>query len=132
MNPGASLEAPQNDYEKYRNAGGFLSEADFANALAEVKARRTVEPHSLSQAEGMAKAAGIVLESREEGIDPRVALYDVLHDMLRVDPAGDINRYHYRKLEDRSLFAEALRMLGDTQSLAKFLKTHSAISREGK
>ena len=131
MNPGASLEAPQNDYEKYRNAGGFLSEADFANALAEVKARRTVEPHSLSQAEGMAKAAGIVLESREEGIDPRVALYDVLHDMLRVDDR-DINRYPLSQLSDQPLFAEVLRMLGDTQSLAKFLKTHSAISREGK
>jgi len=132
MNPGASLEAPQNDYEKYRNAGGFLSEADFANALAEVKARRTVEPHSLSQAEGMAKAAGIVLESREEGIDPRVALYDVLHDMLRVDTQGDVKRYHHSQLSDQPLFAEALRMLDDTESLAKFLKMHSAISREGK
>src|SRR3990167_8248391 len=102
MNPGVNLEVKQSDYEKYWSAGGFLIEADYANALAEVKARRTVEPHSLSQAEGMAKAAGIVLESREEGIDPRVALYDVLHDMLRVDDR-DINRYPLSQLSDQPL-----------------------------
>jgi len=84
------------------------------------------------QAEGMAKAAGIVLESREEGIDPRVALYDVLHDMLRVDTQGDVKRYHHSQLDDQPLFAEALRMLGDTESLAKFIKMHPNIFREGK
>ena len=65
MNPGVNLEVKQSDYERYRSAGGFLNEADYANALAQAKERRTVEPHSLLQAEGMAKAAGIVLESRE-------------------------------------------------------------------
>src|SRR3989338_2073474 len=115
-----STEAHGTSYEKYRSMGGFLNETDFANALAQAKERRTVEPHSLLQAEGMAKAAGIVLEGKENGIDPLVALYDALNDILRVDPAGDINRYHYRKLEDQSLFAEALRMLVDTESLAKF------------
>ena len=127
-----STEAHGNSYEKYRSLGGFLIETDFANALARAKANRTLDSHSLLQAQGMARAAGIVLEGKENGLDPRVALYDALNDILRVDPAGNINRYHYRKLEDKPLFAEALRMLGDTESLAKFLKTHSAISREGK
>ena len=131
MNPGVNLEVKQSDYEKYRSLGGFLIETDFANALARAKANRTLDSHSLLQAQGMARAAGIVLEGKENGLDLRAALYEALNDILRGD-GRDINRYHYRKLEDKSLFAEALRMLGDTESLAKFLKTHSAISREGK
>ena len=115
-----STEAHGTSYEKYRSVGGFLSEADFVNALALAKEKRTLDSHSLLQAEGMARAAGIVLEGKKNGIDPRVALYDALHDILRANPGRDINRYHYRKLEDQSLFAEALRMLGDTESLAKF------------
>src|SRR3989344_4961252 len=126
MNPGADLEGRQSDYEKYQSLGVFLSEADFANVLALVKEETSVDPNSLRQAESRAKAAGITLESRGNGIDPRAALYGALHYLLRAAPGQDIKKYS-RRLDDQSLFAEALRIQGDTGSLAKFSEMHPGI-----
>ncbi|MDP2788734.1 MAG: hypothetical protein Q8O46_01605 [bacterium] len=123
--------AERNSYEKYRSAGGFLNEKDYADALAEARDRKTVNPHSLEQqqAQVMADETGIVLKNRHEGIDPRVALYEVLRTATNGDPQ---ERNHYSWKDDWSLFAEVLRILGDAKSLEKFLKAHPNIFPEGK
>ncbi|MEK7140259.1 MAG: hypothetical protein AAB815_00580 [Patescibacteria group bacterium] len=66
------------NYEKYKSAGGFLNEKDYAEVLAQVKDRKTVDSHNLEQAQIMASVAGIELQDSGIQIDPRAALYDVL------------------------------------------------------
>ena len=127
---GAAVEV--NSYEQYRSAGGFLDETDYASVLARAKNKKTVNSHSLTQAGLMASVAGIELQDRGAQIDLRVVLYDVLNDVLRTATNRNPQKYHYSQMDDQSLFAEALRMLGDTEALEKFQAAHPNIFPEGK
>ncbi len=97
--------------------------------LQSTKEKRTLSPSSLRQAEEMARVAGIVLSEKGKGTDPRVALYASLREDVDVNLKGE---FDYSHLDDQHLFAEVLRMLGDTDSLKKFLKAYSNIFPAGK
>ena len=116
-----------NSFERYQNAGGILDETDYANAIAEARGKKTVDPHHLGQAKVMAGVAGIVLKEGAQ-IDLRVALYDV----LRTHKGNPQQTNHFSGKDDQPLFAEVLRMLGDNESLDKFLKAHPNIFPEVK
>ena len=55
-----------------------------------------------------------------------------LYAVLRADANVDKEKYHHSQMSDQRLFAEALRMLGDTVSLRKFIAAHPHIFLEGK
>ena len=70
---------------------------------------------SVAQAVLMAQHAGIEIDSNASN-DPRVVLYGI----LRNDTMPQGVEYHHAQMSDQKIFAEALRMLGDKDSLEKF------------
>lgn len=138
-----SLETIQNpeveggNYRDYKIASGqfFKNETDYSSAIARAGGKKTIDSHTLAQAQIMARVAGITLEDPKEGIDQLVALYEVLAELRanrNLDPK-EKDKYNWSKMDsDQRLFAEALRMLGDSESLAKFLAAHPHIFLEGK
>mgnify|MGYP001619687304 CR=1 FL=1 len=110
-------------YGKYRELGGIINEKDYTNALTRAKESRALNKPLLRQAENIAKCAGIVLDN-SGGVDPKVKLYAV----LRADNKPEDVKYHHSQMSDQRLFAEALRMLEDVDSLNKMITAYPNIS----
>lgn len=109
-----------NCYQRYQELGGIINEKDCKSALARAKKATTLNNALISQAAGIAKKAGIILHSSKDVIDPRVVLYGV----LRTDSRPEGVKHHHSQMSDQRLFAEALRMLGDTDVLNKLVDTY--------
>ena len=109
-------------YNKYQELGGIINEKDCKSALT--RAERTAEfgQSLLGQAENIAKHAGIVLDN-SDGVDTRVKLYAV----LRADNKPENVKYHHSQMSDQRLFAEVLRMLGDTDALNKLVDAYHKV-----
>jgi len=125
------MESVKNSgYKEYQALGGIINEKDYASALAKMKENRTVDEVRTDEAKVMARAAGVELGA-EVARDPRVVLYDILQsDVNTSDP-----EYRDIRLSDQNFFAEALRMLGDKESLLnlrKFIDAHPYISFDNK
>ncbi len=137
-------DASEHNYEQYKRLGGIINEKDYQSALDRAKNITTLERpdflrngHSvsrakdimildkelISQAETMARVAGITLRNSEDALDPRTILYGI----LRRDTNPGVE-YHHSQMSDQRLFAEVLRMLGDADSLQKLIETHPNIS----
>lgn len=87
-------------YQRYLELGGTLSKDDYNNAF-HVSEGKTESRESIRlQAENIAKDAGIELHGPS---DSRIVLYRLLNG----------------KMTDHRLFREVLRMLDDTDALAK-------------
>lgn len=114
---------PENNYERYKSLGGIINENDYRSALDRAGEATALTRQHIAQAEVMAKVAGITLHSTKGFLDPKVALYGV----LRSD-RNPREKYHHSQMSDQRLFAEALRMLGDDDSLRKLIATHPNIS----
>ena len=108
----------QYSYEQYKKLGGILNEKDYADALLRAKNIKNINQSTMAQAENMAKVAGIALTDRE------LALYAVLREDANPDPK---ERYHHSQMTDQRLFAEVLRMLGDTELLQELISRHPNI-----
>ena len=110
-------------YDRYRELGGIINEKACKSALE--KAEKTAAFHKflIGQAENIARHAGIVLDN-SGGVDPRVKLYAV----LRSDNKPEDERDHHSQMSDQRLFAEAVRMLGDADSLNKIIAAYPHIS----
>ncbi len=123
-------EKESNCYEWYQKLGGIINEKDFQNALDRINNARTLDRrdpqirNSILQAVGIARCADIKLNDSEDAVDPRIVLYVI----LRADAMPEGIRYHHSQMSDQRLFAEALRMLGDVDSLNKLINTHPHIS----
>ncbi len=110
-------------YERYQALGGIINEQDYASALARAKEAAAVDKTQMAQVEVMARVAGIELKT-EGAVDPRAVLYGI----LRSDRNTSGAKYHHSQMGDQRLFVEALRMLGDEESLKKFIESHPHIS----
>ncbi len=121
--------AEQISYEEYKKIGGILNRKDYERALFRAKELKTVNKAHIAQVENTARFAGIELKYPEGGYDPRIALYAVLRADENPEPKSED---HHSELSDQRLFAEVLRMLGDTESLRKLIYTHPNIFTEGK
>ena len=74
----------------------------------------------IEQAERMAEFAGIELHDTKDAIDQRTMLYGI----LRADAKPEEAKYHHSQMSDQRLFAEVLRMLGDTDALGKLINAY--------
>jgi len=119
-------EKENNCYEQYQKLGGIINEKDYESALA--RAKNTTVPdldiRRIKQSELMAKIAVIELRNTKDAMDQRTVLYVI----LRADTAPKGIKYHHNQMSDQHLFAEALRMLEDIDSLNKLINTHPNIS----
>lgn len=110
-------EQGKDPYTKYQELGGIINKNDYKNALAEAKESNSLKKAYVEAAEGIAKKAGIVLNNAIDGIDPKVKLYAI----MRADNKPEGVEHHHSQMSDQRLFAEVLRMLGDTDALNKLI-----------
>ena len=121
--PGGEQE--KDPYEQYKELGGIINREDYENALARARDAATApEKMLVGQAELMAEFAGIELHNTKDAIDQRITLYET----LRADSKPEEIKYHHSQMSDQRLFAEVLRMLGDTDSLEKLIQAYPNIS----
>lgn len=114
-------------YRQYQENGGIINEKDYESALTRAQDAATKTEDILEkQARHIAEFAGIELYDEKDAVDPRVALYGV----LRTDAKPEDTAHHHSQMSDQRLFAEALRMLGDTASLQKMIAAYPNISFE--
>ncbi|MBI4088192.1 hypothetical protein HY418_02290 [Candidatus Kaiserbacteria bacterium] len=113
VNNTPSVEQGKDGYGLYRKLGGASSEEDYKSVLREAD---TIMPSetSMMQAEHMARHAKIELQ--KDGYGSVVRLYAALRDNER-----------YVRTGDQEVFAEALRILGDANSLKKFTEANIEI-----
>lgn len=116
-----------NPYRQYQETGGIINKKDYESALTRAQdAATTTEDVLVKQAQNIAEFAGIELHNEKDAPDPRVVLYGV----LRTDAKPEDTAHHHSQMSDQRLFAEALRMLGDTASLQKLIAAYPNISFE--
>ena len=96
-------------YQHYKELGGRINEIDYANALARAGSAYEALPDTSLRV--IAEYAGIVLTPS------MIRLYHI----LRNDKKPEEVKYHHAQMGDQPLFAEVLRMLGDTDSLNKLI-----------
>lgn len=113
-----------NCYQRYKELGGIINEKDYCSALTRAKNITTLNIVLIKQAEYMAEFAGIELRNAKNAVDQRVTLYGI----LRTDTRPEKTQYHHSQMCDQRLFAEALRMLGDAESLQKIIEAYPNIS----
>lgn len=111
-------------YDRYWGLGGIINEKDYESALTRAEKPTALDKTRRNQAETIARFAGIELHSTADAIDPRINLYIVLRS--DVQPDGD--KYHHSQMSDQGIFAESLRMLGDSDSLDKLIQAYPNIS----
>lgn len=127
---GAQDTPEENNYQQYLELGGIINEKDYEDALAKAQKTTARDEARIRQAENIAKFAGIESHNTEGAIDQRIILYEILRS--DVMPKGV--KYHHSQMSDQRIFVEALRMLGDVESVDKMIKKYSNISfryREG-
>ncbi len=113
----------EESYQNYKSLGVIINEKDYLSALARAKDTATLDVRLVRQSELIARVAGIGLRNEKGSLDRRTILYGV----LRSDKPEGV-RYHHCQMSDQRLFAEALRMLGDVDSLDKLVSAYSNIS----
>lgn len=113
-----------NCYQQYQKLGGIINEKDYDSILAKAEDTTALNIPLIKQSEGIAEFAGIELHNTKDTIDPRTILYGI----LRTDTKPKEVQYHHSQMCDQRLFAEALRMLGDTDSLRKVIEAYPNIS----
>ena len=111
-------------YHQYWELGGIINEKDYESALTRAKNTPALDAARTKQAEEIAKFAGIKLDNTKDGIDQRIILYEI----LRSDTKPEEVTSHHSQMSDQRLFVEALRMLGDVESLDKMIKAYPNIS----
>lgn len=116
----------ENSYQQYLELGGIINEKDYKYALARAQKTTTLSEARIRQAENIVKFAGIELHNTEGAIDQRIMLYGILRSDVR--PEGI--KHHHSQMSDQRIFVEALRMLGDIESINKMIKKYPNISFE--
>lgn len=111
-------------YQQYQELGGIINEKEYESTLARARNSQTVpEKVLVKEAELMAKFAGIKLHNTEDAIDPRTILYVI----LRSDTKPKEAKHHHSQMPDQRIFAESLRIFGDTDALSKLINAYHKV-----
>ena len=117
-------EQKKDSYAQYQELGGIINKEDYESALQRSAETAAVSDTTMvAQVEDMAEFAGIELQKEKSANDPRVKLYAV----LRGDSKPEDVKYHHSQMSDQRLFAEVLRILGDTEALSKLIDAYHKI-----
>ena len=111
-------------YQRYLELGGIINENDYNNAMTRAKKTTVIDKIQKTQAENIANYSEIELHSTSDIPDPIITLYGI----LRSDIQPKKVKHHHSQMSDQRIFVEALRMLGDVESLEKMVKTYPHIS----
>jgi hypothetical protein len=120
----------EDGYERYKKLGGIINEKDYQTAIdSTIETNRLDIGNSairsrISQAEAIARQAGIKLNNLEDVLDPRVITYV----LLRSDVMPEDAKFHHSQMSDQNIFGEVLRMYDDADSLDKLIKAYPNIS----
>ena len=119
------IEIYKNDmYVLYKTLGGVFNEENYKSAFERAaKALSTESITAKKQAVAIARHAGIKLDGLH--FNKLTTLYGVLRD--DTDDKIEI-KHHHCKMSDQRLFAETLRILGDTKSLKKLINAFPNIN----
>ena len=110
-------------YRQYQESGGIINEKEYESALARARSAATAPEHALKQVGNMAEFAGIELHNTKDAIDQRIILYGI----LCADKKPEGVKHHHSQMPVQRLFAEALRMLGDTDALNKLIGAYHRV-----
>ncbi|MEJ0021249.1 MAG: hypothetical protein WDN47_01565 [Candidatus Doudnabacteria bacterium] len=111
-------DSPEKSFERYKESGGQIDEKAYQNVLEKFKQPTTPDKPVVLQVEAMAAKSGIELRSSKDSPDPRIVLYGIMRSESN--------------LRDQRLFAEVLRISGDTDSLKKLMETYPNIFSQKK
>ena len=118
-----SARKERDAFERYKQSGGIINFKDYDSAMRRKIETITASDTYMAQVETMADLAGIELKNTKDAIDPRVKLYGI----LRSDKKPKDVKEHHSDMSIQSLFAEVLRMEGDTESLKKLIKANHQV-----
>jgi hypothetical protein len=113
----------QENWQEYQALGGTLDESSYQSVVEKMKSVTTADAVYATQAAVIARAAG--MDSLGNS-DSRVIAYSVLRS--DTNTAGE--EHHHSQMSDQKLFAEALRIQGDKESLDKLIVSHPHIFSE--
>ena len=113
----------KNNYQEYLELGGIINETDYISALERAD-NAVIDETTIAQVKIMADYAGIELQKQDNSTDRKIKLYKI----LRTDTRPDGVKYHHDNMSDQRIFVEALRMLGDKESVNKMIEAHPNIS----
>ena len=141
-------------YQHYRELGGKLAQINFSRVLKEAKDRKMKAEAQevsvpLSRIKTLAtaefiKQVGFIVEntgielSEPHALDIRVLIFIILRtDPVPPDPETDPAKKgafneHYTRMSDQQLFAEALRIAEDVESLKKLMKKYTNTWKESR
>ena len=124
-------------YDDYKELGGEIGKEDYEDTLKKAAIAAAPDANSIEQAKFIAKTAAITLNERvvrlygilRNASVPSHITADIQKDKAegKFDPRAPYEIRHYTQMNDQQLFAEALRMVGDTDSLNKFKSRFSNI-----
>ncbi len=123
-------ESFENGYQRYLELGGIINEKDYRSAIDRMNnvctfdRRNSQVRNSMQQVMEMARYAKIELSGSEDVLDPKIVSYVI----LRLDVKPENVEHHHSQMIDQRIFMEALRMLGDVESMDKIIKTYPNIS----
>jgi len=111
-------------YSRYTELGGIINETDYLSIRQ--RANGILVPNWLltGQVNIIAGVTGIRLSNNGAALDPITKLYMVMRTDLQ--PEGVV--HHHSQMCDQRLFAEALRILEDEESLNTLFAAHRNIS----
>lgn len=107
-----------NSYKRYRELGGIINEKDYESILQRATSDSATGAALAKQASRIADIAHITPDKRV------FRLYRTMRNDTK--PAGV--KHHHSQMSDQRLFAEALRMVGDADSLDKLISALPNIS----
>lgn len=111
-------------HKQYQESGGIINEVEYESALMRARNTETApEKILIRQAEYIAEFAGIELHNTKDASDPRAVLYAI----LRADAKPKEIKDHHSQMSDQRIFAEVLRMHGDTDALNKLIAAYHKI-----
>lgn len=116
-------EQKKDPYAQYRELGGIINKNDYESALKRSGETAEVSDAAVKQVENMEKFAGIETQNGKSAGDPRIKLYAI----LRGDNKPEKVKHHHSQMSDKRLFAETLRMLGDTEALDKLIGAYHKV-----
>lgn len=119
----------ENNYPLYQELGGVINEEDYQRILEQARKPKALDERNpqirsiIQQGTNIANYANIPLYNSENNFDLRIVLYVLLHTDFQ--PEGKSK--HHGLVGDQRIFGEAVKMVGDADTLDKLIEAYPNI-----